>query len=350
MTEHITLDNARELDLFVTNHPRGHYMQTSAYGLSRPDYHWDALLLRDDLGFIRSSIALHSRRVRFTGKKLYYAPRGPVWRSLADFRDIMEAAKMFCAQNGGYLLRIDPPVPSCDGLFIQSALELGIQFDFRDDYSAFQPRNVYQLPLVENKEDLFQRFHSKTRYNIRLAQRRGVRVRRCGASELAAFHAMMEETAQRDGFCARSADFFSDLLTAFADKAYLLLAEKDGMILAGAIEIILGDKAWYAYGCSFNMGREHQANALLQWDMICRAVDAGCYLYDLRGVEGLPEDRNPGFGLHKFKQGFGAQLVQYVGQLDLPLCWQYRCIQLLQKIYSKAEFCSNLLYKTFKLY
>ena len=342
MLEHITLDTARELDIFVTNHPRGHYMQTSAYGLSRPDYHWDALLLRDDLGLIRASIALHSRRVRFTGKKLYYAPRGPVWRSFEDFRDIMAAAKAFCAQNGGYVLRIDPPVPSSDGLFIQTALELGIHFDCRNDYSTFQPRNVYQLPLDGRKEEIFQRFHPKTRYNIRLAQRRGVQVRRCGASELAVFHAMMEETAQRDGFQARSADFFQSLLNAFQDKAHLLLAEKDGAILAGAIEIILGGKAWYAYGCSFDKGRENQANALLQWEMILRALDAGCYLYDLRGVEGLPEESSPGYGLHKFKQGFGAQLVQYVGQLDLPLCWQCRSIQLLQKIYSK----SGILFKS----
>ena len=75
MTEYLTLDNAGELDEFVINHPRGHYMQTSAYGKSRPDYDWNAIAIRDDSGRITASIALHSRASRLAGMRLFYAPK-----------------------------------------------------------------------------------------------------------------------------------------------------------------------------------------------------------------------------------------------------------------------------------
>ena len=320
MIEIYTLDCAEGLDEFVKHHPRVHYMQTSAYGKSRPDYDWAGIALRDDNGRIAASIALHSRVSRLAGMRLFYAPRGPVFTTREQFREIMAAARDYCKKHNGYLLRIDPPVGVEDGLFRQEAEKQGFRFDPRDDYSTFQPKNVYQTRLAGLTEaELLSRFHAKTRYNIRLARRRGVAVREGSLSDLPVFCAMMEETGKRDGFTCKPEAFYENFLCSMGKNARLLLAEKDGRVLAGAIELILGKKAWYVYGCSFSEGREDMPNYLLQWEMMRYALGQGCTVYDFRGVEGEPVPDNPHYGLHRFKQGFDARFVQYAGQMDLRL-------------------------------
>lgn len=333
MISYLTLNEAEELDRFVIHHPRGHYMQTSRYGRSRPDYGWLAIVLRNASGKICASIALLLRTVRFTGKQLCYAPRGPVFTTLAEFREIMEAAQALCRTRGGYLLRIDPPVPVEDAPFREQARKLGFHISLRDDYSTFQPKNVYQTQLDGlNQETLLRRFHPKTRYNIRLAQRRGVSIRRGDLSDVPVFCDMMRQTALRDGFSARAEAFFTRFLIGMGTDAQLFLAQRDGQILAGAIEVMQGEKAWYAYGCSQSCGRENMANHLLQWVMLCAAMEQGCRVYDFRGVEGRPVLDNPAFGQHRFKQGFDACFVEYAGQMDLELRPNWcRVIRFVQK-------------------
>lgn len=295
-------------------------MQTSAYGKCRPDYDWNTIAIRDDSGRITASLALHSRASRLAGMRLFYAPRGPVFTTKEQFRAIIEAARAYCKEHNGYLLRIDSPVSVEDGLFRQEAEAMGFRFDPRNDYSTYQPKCVYQTKLTGLTEgELLSRFHSKTRYNIRLAQRRGVTVREGSLSDLPVFCAMMEETGNRDGFTCKPEAFYESFLCSMGKNARLLLAEKDGRVLAGAIEVILGKKAWYVHGCSFSEGREDMPNYLLQWEMMRLALEQGCILYDFRGVEGEPVQDNPHYGLHRFKQGFDARFVEYVGQMDLAV-------------------------------
>lgn len=337
MTEFLTLSNARELDEFVITHPRGHYMQTTLYGRSRPDYDWNGIVIRGEDGKITASIALHSRASRLAGMRLFYAPRGPVFTTKEQFRAIIVAAREYCKANKGYLLRIDPPIPAEDGLFRQEAESMGFRFDPRNDYSTYQPKCVYQTRLAGLTEsELLSRFHPKTRYNIRLAQRRGITVRVGSLSDLPVFHAMMEETGKRDGFSCKPKSFYENFLCSMGQNARLLLGEKAGRVLAGAIEVVLGKKAWYVYGCSFSEGREDMPNYLLQWEMMRIALTEGCTIYDFRGVEGEPEQKNPHYGLHRFKQGFDARFVEYAGQMDLAVRpaskWMVECGQRIRGI------------------
>lgn len=320
MIAYCSLEQAAELDAFVTTHPRGHYMQTSWYGRSRTDYHWDGIVLKNQDNQIVATMALHSRPVRFFHKKLFYAPRGPVFSTMEAFRQIIDAAVAFARKQGGYLLRIDPIMEQNDDLFCREAQRMGFRIDPRSDYSTFQPRCIYLTDLENRTEsELLDCFHSKTRYNIRLAQRRGVTVREGTRDDLAVFQTMMEQTAQRDGFSPRSLSFYDQFLDAMGERAVLLLAEKDGQVLAGVIEVILGTKAWYAYGCSFLESRADMPNYLLQWEMIRRALAHGCTQFDFRGVEGQSDPDNPHYGLHRFKQGFDARFVSFAGQMDLTL-------------------------------
>ncbi len=332
MIELVSLQQAGELDAYVTHHPRGHYMQTSLWGFARPDRRWQGIILRTD-GVIRATMALHITDGAW-GIPYYYAPRGPVFDTLADFRALILAAQDVIRSQGGYQLRIDPPISALDAQFQQCASELSFQWDLASGFSAFQPQFVYQTDLTgSTQESLLARFRSKTRYNIRLAQRRGVTVSQGGLADVEVFHQMMVETAERDGFPCRSEAFFQRILLGMGSHGRLLLARKDGLPLAGAIQITLGKKSWYAYGCSFACGREDMPNFLLQWEMMRYALEQGCRLYDFRGVEGPGEPGSPGWGLHRFKQGFDATLVEYTGQLDLTVSpWKAAAIRQFQRI------------------
>lgn len=320
MIEHCTLDDAQDLDDFVRKHPRGHYMQTTYYGRSRPDYHWNGIVIRNPYGEIIASIALHSRPSHFLGKCLFYAPRGPVFTTIDQFRQIIIAAKEYCRKHNGYLLRIDPPISIEDKPFVREAKSMKFHFNPKNDYSTYQPKCVYKTNLAQMTEEmLLSQFHAKTRYNIRLAQRRGVSVREGTLSDIPVFHAMMKETAKRDGFECKAEEFYFHFLRTFGEHAKLYLAEKNGQILAGAIEVIFGSTAWYAYGSSFTQGREDMPNHILQWEMMRYAMNRGCTIYDFRGVEGLPISENPHYGLHRFKQGFHGMFLEYAGQMDLMI-------------------------------
>lgn len=321
MLEIIDLNHAQALDAFVQSHPNGHFMQTSLWGNFRTDWIWRGLICRR-CGMIVGTMALMVHRVHGLSTALLYAPRGPVTdHDDADaFCELIQGAKELGREYGAYLLRMDPPIrPDCYEL-LGTVAAMGFDISNRADFSTFQPRMVYQLDLRgQSEEALLAKFHSKTRYNIRLAQRRGVTVRRGDSADIPAFYAMMCQTGEHTGFTPRSQRYYAQLLSAMPDNAALYCAELDGRMIAGAICIVQGRKGWYMYGCSATEYRDNKPNELLQWTMISDCLHRGCELYDFRGVEGYPSHANPHYGLHRFKQGFGAELVEFAGQMDLTL-------------------------------
>lgn len=342
MIEFVDLEQAQELDEFVVNHSNGHFMQTSLWGRFRRDWNWMGMICRDH-GTICGTMALLWRRRKITGGTLLYAPRGPVldYEDSDTFLELLDAARFFAQRNHGYLLRMDPPAPCGAYELIGTALEQGFTISNRADFTTFNPKLVYHLNLQGlDKETVFGLFHAKTRYNIRLAQRKGVTVREGGLEDISAFSALMVETAQRDGFTPRDGRYFMRLLQTMPHNAKLFCAELDGKLIAGAIYLQQGSRAWYLYGCSALEYRAAKPNELLQWHMITCALQQGCTLYDFRGVEGYPCHSNPKLGLHRFKRGFGSELVEYVGQMDLILRpVTYRIVTAMQNVAVNSGFC-----------
>lgn len=340
MIEYVQLHQAQELDDFVIHHPNGHFMQTSLWGNFRTDWNWIGILCRRD-GKILGTMALLWRTVRFFGSALLYAPRGPVLEheDTNTFFELLDAAKFFARQQRGYLLRMDPPVLLDSYEFIGTAIEEGFNIDPRADFTTFNPKLVYQLDLCGlDVKTLPGIFHAKVRYNTRLAQRRGVTIREGGVEDIPAFSAMMEQTAQHDGFHARNSSYFVRLLQTMPEYTKLFCAELDGKIIAAAIYLQQGNRAWYLYGCSDLAHRSEKPNDLLQYHMIAYALQHGCTLYDFRGVEGYPCHCNPKIGLHQFKQGFGGELVEYIGQMDLVLRpAMYKLITTTQALVTKCK-------------
>jgi lipid II:glycine glycyltransferase (peptidoglycan interpeptide bridge formation enzyme) len=166
---------------------------------------------------------------------------------------------------------------------------------------------------------------------VRLAERRGIHVRRGGDADLHAFYSLYEETGRRDGFLIRPYGYYrttwSTFLHAAAEPANpaggaLLLAEHcdESLPLAGLFLLRYGARAWYFYGASSEHRRRDMPNYLLQWEAMRWAIAQGCTVYDWWGAPDHLDDLDDDLqGVWQFKQGFGAHFVANVGAWDYPV-------------------------------
>ena len=197
-----------------------------------------------------------------------------------------------------------------------------------------QPADTLLADLDLSDDQLLARMHRKTRYNIRLAARRGVRVRAAGPGELDRWYLLYRETMKRHGTTVYAISHFRELLEAARtdDNASvrpgqparhhairLLFAEHGRRPLAGMVLTVSGDYAIYLFGASGTQGRNLMPAYLLQWEAMRVARSLGARHYDFFGV---PSDRKPGHPMHgllRFKEGFGGRRVIRRGCWDFPL-------------------------------
>lgn len=159
-------------------------------------------------------------------------------------------------------------------------------------------------------------------------------VRLGDVSDIPVFYRMMLATAAKNGFTARPQQYYAHFLEALGPMARLYLAEKDGVIIAASITAELGNRVWHMYACSDRAYQADFPNELIQWQMQRDALEGGYRYFDFRGVEGYPVPENPYYGLHHYKQGFGAQFHAYVGQCDRVLHpMRAKLVHTLQKIF-----------------
>lgn len=168
------------------------------------------------------------------------------------------------------------------------------------------------------------RMKSKTRYNIGLALRKGVRVFKAEASQLPLFCELYEETAVRNGFPNGDGQYFSALFSpengeGGRPEAVLLLAAHGQDVLAGAIVTITGNYAYFLHGASSDRKRHLMASSALHWEGMRYARSRGCLIYDMGAVAPADFTGHPFYGLYRFKTGFGGRIVHRAGSWDFPL-------------------------------
>jgi peptidoglycan pentaglycine glycine transferase (the first glycine) len=194
-----------------------------------------------------------------------------------------------------------------------------------------QPARSVKVDLSDD-QILIDQMHPKTRYNLRLAVRRGVSTRMAAQADdsIGAFYDMLQETAARNEFIVHALDYYREFLREFADNACLLFAEVDGRRVAGVIAAVFGEEGIYMYGASSTQQRAHGAAFLLQHEAMRWARTRGARRYDLWGIpEYDPEssanesgDRlaasagNDRRGLYEFKTRFGGDIVRYPAPLE----------------------------------
>ena len=324
MYEFITEKTLPEYEAFVQSHPKGNFAQSYLWGKQKPMWQWDGIAVRGEDGAIRGSLAVMTRKVPGIGRTLMYGCRGPVC-DLDDretFSQLLDGAKVLAKKYKSYVIKIDPDVPSSNTAFSSMLQSFGFRAkEGGKNFEAIQPRYVFRLNVEgKTEEELLANFHQKWRYNIRLAERKGVTVRICGKEMVPAFSDLMLTTGVRDGFVTRKPEYFAAMLDNLGEHARLYMAfDPNDTPIAGTLAIHYGDKVWYLYGASSNEHRNLMPNYLLQWRMIQWAVETNCRIYDFRGVSGDVSEDNPLYGLFRFKQGFGGDFTEFVGEMDLVL-------------------------------
>ncbi len=309
---------------FVKQHPKGHFLQTWEWGEVKRGMGWEPLpLILEQDREIRGTLLILKRNLPLPGKRcIFYAPRGPV----ADINDfdlcqaLFKGAERVARDYAAIFLKVDSDVPASD----QHFRDILQQCNFRHndtglDFEGVQPVFVFQLDITPPAPRLLEQMHNKTRYNIKLAARKGVTVRKAaGKNELPLFYSILQETAARDRFLIRGYEYFEMIWDQMVENkmAQIFLAEYEGRIIAATLALILGKKAWYLYGASSNDYRNVMPNYLIQWEMIRWAQEQGCQIYDFRGVSGDLNEDNPLYGLYRFKKGFNGELVEFIGDWD----------------------------------
>jgi lipid II:glycine glycyltransferase (peptidoglycan interpeptide bridge formation enzyme) len=215
-----------------------------------------------------------------------------------------------------------PPPPHVRELRMNFGTE---EKNLRKAPTDVQPTDTIVIDTTRAEEELLQRMRSKTRYNIRLAGRRGVRVREASVSELPIWYDLYRETMERKELTVHDYEYFRELFATYNEPVsgrpglHLLLAEKAGSPLAGLVLAVEDDYALYLYGASSSTERGAMAPYLLQWRALQIAKQAGSSWYDLFGI---PPDRRPGHPMHgllQFKRGFGGMEVVRRGCWDYPI-------------------------------
>ena len=321
MVEFVTKETLGEYESFISSHPKGHFLQSYAWSKQKPEWTWEGMFVRGEDGAIRGAMSVLIRKAPYLPYSIMYGARAPVCdvHDKETLRELTEGAKKLAKKYKAYVFKCDPDILISDEEFRSIMTELGYRHrDTGKNFSGIQPRFVFRLDIDGKTEDeLMASFHSKTRYNIRVAERKEVEIRLCGNDAVGEFSDMMLETGVRDGFVVRNRAYFENMLNILGENARLYMAySNEGIPIAGTLAIHYGDKVWYLYGASSNEHRNLMPNYLLQWTMIRWALELGCKVYDFRGVSGDLSEDNPLYGLYRFKKGFSGDHVEFMGEFD----------------------------------
>jgi len=259
----------------------------------------------DDALLIKKSLPL--------GKSYFYAPRIQATSNKEQVTNFLDKIKELAKRENCIFLRVEP----IEKLKIENCkLEIARSNDV-------QPSKTIILDLTKSEEQLLKDMHQKTRYNIRLAEKKGVKIKE--SQNIDDFWKLMKETTDRDGFRAHNKEYYERMLqidpstplrSAQDDKkkmnVKLYIAEYENKILVAGIFVFYGDTVTYLHGASTHDNKNVMAPYLLHWEMIKFAKKSGYKYYDFYGIS---EKKWP--GVTRFKKGFGGEEINYPGCYDI---------------------------------
>ncbi len=306
---------------FLEAHPKAHLLQTAPWAALKASFGWKArrwLVIEDGSPCAGLQVLIRSLPLGFS---ILYVPKGPIgeWQRPEIFRRLLAALDRQARESHALYLRLEPDVT--EGELALDPLAFGFQ-----PAPPVQPRRTILVSLEGEEEALLRRMHPKTRYNIRLAERKGVTVREAGPEDLHRFYELLRRTAERDRFAIHAFAYYRAAYERFVPHlARLWLAYYEEEPLAGLMAFAWGERAWYFYGASGDHHREKMPTYALQWTAMCWAKARGCRLYDLWGIpDEEPEileaqftaRRDGLWGVYRFKRGFGGRIVRWAGAFD----------------------------------
>jgi lipid II:glycine glycyltransferase (peptidoglycan interpeptide bridge formation enzyme) len=320
---------AQVWDEFLLAQPEGNQLKSWKWGQLQSRFGWQVERLAFHAG--RSGVcSLQRTTALFPGGATYYVPRGPAVAERERLL-VLDTLERRAAAGGGLVLRVEPNALVGD--------EWPAFFEGRGFVkgTAVQPEATRLLRIDLDPESLKAGFKPKTRYNLNLAEKKGVQVR--GSRDVATFARLATETGKRQGVHLPGAAYYQAALEIFgpSDEVRLYLADHEGDTLGGIMVFRFGKTAYYLFGGSGDRKRELMPNYLLHWQAMLDFRAMGCETYDWWGIPEEPAPEHPWFGLYRFKTGFGGETVRYTGLYERvlrpgPLKLERRLQQLKAKV------------------
>ena len=319
------------------------FLQSAMWGGFKSRFGWNAKAFTVDfvLGETQESFPLLVLcRKLMPGFSFVYIPWGPRLPDLLPVNEKTRAAariakklKPFLARNT-VLIRFEPPWKveqrtESDTFF----LSMG----FKKAAAAVQPPDTVIIDLSASCEEILAAMKPKWRYNISLAEKKGVKVSEGGIKEMETFYSLLKETAARDGISVHNFEYYKTLFEICNQQnnekidMRLYIANHDGDTLSAIIVLFRGKEAVYLYGASSNIKRNLMSPYALQWKAMQDAKEAGCVCYDLFGIPPNEDPNHPMAGLYRFKTGFGGEIIHRAGT------WDYACKPFIYFLFKKAE-------------
>jgi peptidoglycan pentaglycine glycine transferase (the first glycine) len=320
--------------------PTPHVLQSWEWGAIKGQTEWTAerLAVRERGKLCAAFQFLSRQPIPGVPLRIGYLPKGPVvdWQDFDRVEAMLTLIEHHARQRNCVFVKIDPDLraDTTVGRTVLHTLERR-GWRFSDDQIQF--KNTAFSDLSAGEEGVMEALKSKWRYNVRLAERRGIQIRQGTVDDLPAFYKLYAETGQRDGFLIRPLAYYRTtwemFLTAQNDPVNpaggaLLLAEhaEEQEPVAGLFLFRYGQRTWYFYGASSERRRRDMPNYLLQWEAMRWAIAQGCTVYDWWGAPTeLTNVEDPMQGVWQFKQGFGAEFQPHIGAWDFPVMpWLYQ--------------------------
>jgi peptidoglycan pentaglycine glycine transferase (the first glycine) len=329
----------------IASLPKPHLLQTREWGEVKNKFGWRAYhyIWTTEQGRICAAAQILERSVPIPilgdFLRILYVPKGPLldWKDSVLRKQVLRDLITIARKQNAIWIKIDPDVvagtgyseeddawndPSAESIVANLEME-----NWRFSVDQIQFRNTCIIDLTPEAEILLGNMKQKTRYNIRLATRKGVQVRVGEEDDLTELYRIYAQTSLRDGFVIREENYYLSLWNTFMRSGMMepLIAEVDNRVISGLMLFHFSGVAWYLFGMSSGNHREKMPNYLLQWEAILRAKAHGCRTYDLWGAPDLLTENDPLWGVYRFKRGLGAVVIRHIGAWDYILRpWMFR--------------------------
>ena len=254
-------------------------------------------------------VTIHA--VPHMGMNIGYFPKG-------DMPDEpqLNSLKKIGEENNCLFIKLEPNIHNNDNVR-QFLLERGCK-EGRPLFTKF----TFETDLTKSEEELMAVMKPKTRYNVGVAQRYGVQVTEESTQVVEEFVRLTTETTKRQGFYAHGETYQRLMWEVLGSSgiARMLVARWQGKVLATWVVFVFNGVIYYPYGASSSENREVMASNLMMWEIIRLGKKLGCKKLDMWGSLGPnPNEKDPWYGFHRFKEGYGGNLVEFVGSYDLVL-------------------------------
>jgi len=366
----------------IVNIPNPHFLQTYEFGQVKAKYGWSPLYAVWDADgrwnvesdpnllstfntpvaaamILKRQIISKGFAARFS---ILYSPKGPLldWTNESLRNRVLQDLQTFAKKQGAIFVKIDPDVVLGTGVpeseedvidnggqaVVSELKRMGWEFAS----AQIQFKNTVLIDLIPTEEELLARMKPKTRYNIRLAEKKGVILRVGTLEDLPMLYKMYAETSVRDGFLIRDEGYYQTMWKTFmaggksptirppsagqisnhqSPLAEPLIADVNNEPVAAIFVFYFAGCAYYFYGMSRNVHREKMPSYLLQWEAIRRARAKGCTVYDLWGAPDVFDESDSMWGVYRFKEGLGGKVVRTLG------AWDFAPSPLWYKMYSQ---------------